>query len=274
MVNVIELCENGRAVAETLGWEAMDARAWQRRARVVHDAPSSILATYLPLASGIFAKQHRGELRSEDRGACTITCIGSLGLNLALDESRRAVVSVEATCLFHVLQTAHGAPEAKPEWLVRLEATWIGGQCLFMFNAANGWRGCFTEHRLWSSLLLSENARVKTQYPAPTVRGWFPTPILEDLKICVGHETVAQVAAAVAGMGYDGAPDLVLYRDGELRFVEVKSGTDRLCASQVEMLSRLSRIEGVHCAVCCPRAARKRMLATMEALMESDEESS
>ena len=56
---------------------------------------------------------------------------------------------------------------------------------------------------------------------------------LEDLKACIGAETVMQVAATVADLGFDGAPDLVLYRPGTLWFVEVKSATDNLREAQV-----------------------------------------
>ena len=56
------------------------------------------------------------------------------------------------------------------------------------------------------------------------------------------------------------------------RFVEVKSATDHLRQTQVEMLSRLKRIEKVTCSICCPNAARKRMAVTMEAFTESSDE--
>ena len=147
--------------------------------------------------------------------------------------------------LHQLLLETHGAPEATPEWLTRLEATWTSDQCLFMYNADTGWRGCFAEHRLWSSVLLRENTSVKTPHAKPTVRAWFPSPILDDLATCVGHEIIATVAAVVADMGYDGSPDLVVYRPDRLRLIEVKSATDHLKGPQVEMLSRLARIDKV-----------------------------
>ena len=273
MVSVTELRGNGRAVAEALPWAAMDANGWQKRPRVVYDAPPSILATYVPLASAAFAQQCRGDdHRGED--ASSITCVGALGLGLALDGSRRAVISTEAKALLQLLQETPGAPEATPAWLTRLGATWTSDQCLFVHNAATGWRGAFAEHRLWSAILLGENASVKTPHARPTVRGWFPPPILDDLKACLGEETVAEVAAAVADVGFDGAPDLVLYSHGQLRFVEVKSATDHLGAAQVAMLTRLARIEKASVEICAPRAAQKRLLATMEALADTDEEES
>ena len=61
------------------------------------------------------------------------------------------------------------------------------------------------------------------------------------LAACVGKELSSQVAATVAEHGYDGAPDLVLYRrePATLWFVEVKSATDSLRENQVKMMKQL-----------------------------------
>ena len=54
--------------------------------------------------------------------------------------------------------------------------------------------------------------------------------------------------------------------------VEVKSGSDKLSDTQVTMLTRLARIEGVRCQVCCAKGALKRMAATMEACSEETDD--
>ena len=63
----------------------------------------------------------------------------------------------------------------------------------------------------------------------------------------------------------------MLWTNDQLWLVEVKSATDRLNEKQAEMLSRLATIDKVCCSICCPAAARKRMVATMEAYRESSD---
>ena len=267
-MDCIPLHGKGRTVSESLPWAAMDMKGWHRRPRIVYDAPPSLVKAYLPLASAVFAKQYRGPT---NEGTSDIVTLGDVGL--ALDESRTAVVSVEAIALEQLVRTP-GESDPIPEWLPHLACTWTAGQCLFMWGTETGWRGCFSEHRMWSSFLLTKNAHVKTPYPKPTVRGWFPQCILDDLTACVGEEVVLEVALTISRLGFDGSPDLVLYRKGCLWLVEVKSDTDRLRETQAEMLSQLSAIEKVKCSICCPAAARKRMLATMEAFHETSDVSS
>ena len=259
MEHTIELRAKGRSTDQSLPYDAMDMRGWQRRARVVYDAPPGILATYLPLASATFAKLCATKpCPHED----CIVVMGDLGLGLSLDESRQPVVSVETAALYELVQTP-GAKEDVPAWLSQMQSEWTNGMCAFMFNAQTGWRGCFAEHRLWSAILLSADGAIKTPYCKPTVRAWWPRPILEDLKACIGAEVVMKAAATVAELGFDGSPDLVLYRPGTLWFVEVKSATDNMREAQVQMMKKLARIEGVQCQVCCPASARKRMAAVM-----------
>ena len=191
----------------------------------------------------------------------------------AIDQDALPVVSVEAAALFQFVSSTVGAAAAVPPSLTHLASTWASGQCLFVFDAANGWRGAFSEHRMWSSVLLRKERSIKTPYPAPTVRGWFPAAILDDLVHCVGAAAVERVAATVAACGFDGAPDLVLWNaNGALTLVEVKTGSDRLHDAQARMLAQLSRLEGVSCHVCCPAAARKRMAAAMTAHDETSDE--
>ena len=262
MDSTIELLSHGHTATETLSYDAMDMRGWYQRTRAVHDAPPSILAAYVPLASTIFAKQ----CQHVASGDTNILAMGDVGLGLALDERRNPTISTEATALVQLISTP-GEPQATPHALKCLHATWTSGQCLFLFNPATGWRGTFAEHRLWSALLLSDGQSIKTPYCKPVVRAWHPLPILEDLKACLG-ETVEKVASKIAEIGFDGAPDLVLYRPDALWFVEVKSATDRLRENQVEMIRQLSRIPSVKCSICCPASARKRMA---EAMMEDSD---
>ena len=266
----VELRAKGRTATSLLPYDTMNVNGWLRRARVVYAAPSDVIASYIPLASTTFANLYGGGDVLE-KAPGTITIIGDVGLGLALDDNLALVVSVEGIALHQLVQT-EGTPHATPGWLTRLESTWTSNQCLFMHQSTTGWRGIFAEHRLWSSILLSKNESIKTPHSKPTVRGWVPQPIIEDLKTCVGEATVLEVTEAIKELGFDGAPDLVCWRQDHLWCVEVKSATDALRTSQVEMLTRLARIEKVKCSICCPDAARKRLAATMEAFAESDSE--
>ena len=229
MEYTIELRAKCHTTDAILPYDAMDVRAWQRRVRVVSAAPPSIVASYVPLASATFTKLCTSTY-SYDSDSMII--IGDVGLNFALDERKQPVMSVEAAALYQ-LMSSPGEPEAIPDWLTQLQASWTSGQCLFMFNPETGWRGCSAEHKLRSAVLLADAKPIKTPYCKPHVRAWFPPAILDDMKMCVGAELVSQVASTIASLGFDGAPDLVLYRKSTLWFVEVKSTTDSLREAQV-----------------------------------------
>ena len=272
---VIELHAKGRTASQTLPYDAMDVQAWHRRARVVYTPPQSLLASYQPLVSATFAKLCQPAPCDVTEDAPVVIPVGDLGLGLALDEDRRPVVSVEAVTLLQLVQTTAGAADVAPEWLAPLQQSWASGQCFFLFCAATGWRGCFAEHRLWSAVTLRESsgAILKTPYAKPIVRSWMAPFILDDLAACVGKALCSQVAATVADQGYDGAPDLVLYRrePATVWLVEVKSATDSLRENQVKMMKQLSKIAGVHCSVCCPSSALKRMASAIAQQDSSDE---
>ena len=265
---VFELRAHGRTAIATLPYDAMDMKGWHRRNRIVYRAPPSIVATYLPLSSRVFATQYCGETEAV---SSPMVAVGDLGLGFALDDDRLPVVSVEAVALMQLVQT-EGHGESIPDWLTRLTTTWTSGQCLLLFHPETGWRGAFSEHRLWSCLLLRDRKAIKTPYCKAVVRGWFPDAALEDLTARVGEETVDRVATTVQECGFDGVPDLVLWNQGILWVVEVKSGSDKLSDTQVTMLTRLARIEGVRCQVCCAAGALKRMAATMEACSEETDD--
>jgi len=262
----IELHAKGRTASQTLPYDAMDVHAWHRRPRIVYTAPPSLLATYQPLVTATFAKLCQAATGEATQDA-SVVAVGDLGLGLALDEDRRPVVSVETAAVLQLVQTTPGAADVAPEWLASLEQSWASGLCFFVFCAQTGWRGCFAEHRLWSAVVLREcsGTTLKTPYAKPVVRSWLAPPILDDLAACVGQPLITQVATTVAELGFDGAPDIVLYRrePPTLWFVEVKSATDSLREAQVKMMKQLSRIEGVRCSVCCPASALKRMASAM-----------
>lgn len=268
MVDCVVLTAHGRTSTTTLPYDAMDAKGWHRRARVVYDAPPSLVASYLPLASKVFATQYRGEDEVVPHEVASI--VGDLGLSFALDEARQPVVSVEAIALHQLLVSAATSIAEAPAWMSALEATWTSGQCLTILHSE--WRGCVSEHRLWSAYLLRHGEAIKTPYSKPTVRAWVPDAVLDDLIECVGAATVDRVATTISDLGFDGAPDLVLWTSHRLWLVEVKSASDRLRDTQSQMLKELSRLDHVTCSICCPEAARKRMLATMMADESTDEE--
>ena len=188
-------------------------------------------------------------------------------MGFALDEFRRPCMSVEAAALFQLVQQEKNETTFPvPAWLTKLKTNWTQHMSFFIFNNKNGWRGCFAEHRLWSSLIMINknnekgDLNLKTPYAIPTIRSWFHIDVLNDFIQCVGNETASKIANVVAEMGYDGSPDLVLYNETSpiIWFVEVKSATDRLKENQIKMMQKLSELSNVVCQICCPRSAVKR----------------
>ena len=268
----VTLTSRGRRADRLLPYDAVDASSgWLNRVRSVHDVSPDLLHLYLPLACATFSR-----LCVHDRATVDSSWIvsGDVGLGLALDEQRRPVQSVEAAALFQLVQTS-GAPDRSTH-LESLRDTWASGQCLVMHLPLTGWRGCFAEHRLWSAVLVSKGKTTKTPHAKPMVRAWAPTLLLEDLMECIGEEVVHRVASKVAELGFDGAPDLLLYRrtPATLWFVEVKSATDNLRPNQVAMLRELERLSDarclVRCKVCCPAETRKRHLHALESYGDDD----
>ena len=106
------------------------------------------------------------------------------------------------------------------------------------------------------------------------MRAWFPNEILGDLKTCVG-DLAMQIACKIKELGFDGAPDLVLYNDNppNIIFVEVKSATDTLKPHQLKMMQALSKLPNVSCKICCPKSALKRFASVKMVVHESDSDS-
>lgn len=78
----------------------------------------------------------------------------------------------------------------------------------------------------------------ETPYFFPSVRWHHIASLFQTL----GPERLAAIARIFARAPYDyraGWPDLTLWRDGQVRFVEVKAPGDRLHASQVRLMSEL-----------------------------------
>ena len=252
----------GHKVDMLLPFDAMHfVHDCQHRPRVVFSAPACVRRAYLPLASSSFQTWANGAEREED-DSDDLVLSGNVGLGFGLTSKNELVVSVEAAALMELLRELRGTPEESGA-LDRLSETWSYGQCLVAFSPRTGWRGCFAEHRLWSSVLHAAGKTTRTRYCKPVVRAWFPPLVLDDLRACVGEALVARVAAVVADHGFDGAPDLVLYRHGVLRFVEVKSATDHLKEAQVRMIQALTELDGVEVQLCCPRASRKRFATVL-----------
>lgn len=263
--NVIELVDVGHTSGETFAYDEIGLQSWHRRPRVMYTVPDHVLKMYIPLASKTFQKLSKHNIdTSSSTTSSSIHVIGEIGMGFALDESRMPRMSVEAAALYQLVQspsTDDQPPVSAPIWIQDLEQSWTHQMSLFMFNSQTGWRGCFAEHRLWSSLLL-ENTDIKTPYAKPTIRSWFPIQILNDFRDCVGEDLALEVASKVAEMGFDGAPDLVLYCHDIIWFVEVKSATDKLKPHQLRMMQELSKIRKVTCQICCPKSALKRLAAS------------
>lgn len=259
----IELrAKDGRTTTQTLAFDMVNVRAWDRRNRVVFDAPASIILTYVHLASQPFQKIMKKHVDKNEQS--DLLMIGDVGLGLALDERLYPVVSVEAIALLQLMQ-AEGETDETFEWIEQMKDEWRKGQCLFTVNVNTGWRGFYSEHRIWSAILLIEDAVVKTPYCKPVIRSWFTSEIIQDIKNCVGEETILKVANTIAQHNFDGAPDLVMYHKNPpvLRFIEVKSATDRLSEAQLTMIKHLQQIPLVECQICGSPSALKRCAKIM-----------
>jgi len=231
--------------AQTFAFDEVNPRTWQLKHKVVTAAPLDLHSIYLPLASKTFAKM----CPKQDVVSVKTTMIGTVGLGLCLDDRRDTVISIEAGALLQVIGQGDEDPAAN------LPGNWACGHC---FTICNGtWRGCCTEHRLWTAILVSEGMEVKTPYSIPVIRGWFHEQVLADLMACIGKETVVDIAHCVAEGGFDGAPDLVTWTSGELQCYEVKSSNDTLRDNQVQMMRRLTSL-GISCKLICPESAAKR----------------
>lgn len=267
--DVIELKTSFRSTSETFPYSAVDLRSWHRRHRVVCDAPCSVVSRYVNESSAYFL-----QLFSTDNE--TYTCeddvfmAGDLGLGFALDDKRKPVISIEAAVLLQLVRTHTSQGEQTPLKLHTLQDNWCANMCFFVSCSETGWRGCFSEHRLW--MALTPIANRTRSYPAPVVRGWFSPSILEDIVDCIGKDVVGSILNILEKLGHDGLPDLVLYRrfPPMLWFVEVKSERDNLTNAQIAMMNRLSTVPGVCCQVCVPPSGRNRIQRLLNTATDSD----
>lgn len=237
--------------------DEVNSRRWRQDVKAVADAPMWLLKQHLPNTSSTFAKMLLSSI-THDQTSTLINTSGSIGLDLCLDDRKTAVISVEAMALVEILSAQPTAVSTLPPPLV--DVNWLSGQCFFA--SANGWRGLVSEHRLWSTLLLHAGHDIKTPYPPPVVRSFVPIRILQDFTTCITNNM--EIAQMVSSLGFDGAPDLILYCHGRLLCVEVKSGNDNLRENQVKMLKALSRFDNVTCQVCCPATANKRLASALK----------
>jgi hypothetical protein len=273
-VKMTALATEGRAVDKTLPYDAATVKEWHRQPRRMHAAPPPLLYAYGPIAALPFRELVDDEsvklaIRADYRRAPPVFAAGDVGLGLALDATlpHPPLVSVEAAALYQLVQEADGGGSegdaAGCAALARaLHAEWVHGMCAVMTCEATGWRGCFAEHRIWSALLRRHDAdaALRTPHAHSVVRGWYPPVVLDDLEACVGRVTALDVARRVADLDFNGAPDLLLYRRGRLRFVEVKSASDRFKSEQLAMMRNLLAVPGATYEICAPR----RHLARLE----------
>jgi len=268
--NTIELLEVGHTSSQTFPYDEIGLQSWHKRPRVLYRIPDHILQVYVPLASTTFQKLSLHN-KHESSATSNIHVMGEIGMGFALDESKIPCMSVEAAALYQLVQTKN-EPIQTPHWVEPLKQSWSSQMSLFMIDVQTGWRGCFAEHRMWSSLIIhmksehtTANPAIKTPHALPSVRAWYSTHILNDFQQCVGADLAWNVAMKIAEMGFDGAPDLVLYHHNPptIWFVEVKSATDKLKPHQLQMMQALSKLPNVTCQICCPKTALKRFASVM-----------
>jgi hypothetical protein len=282
-VTMTALETEGRAVDSTLPYDATTAKEWHRQPRRMHAVPPPLLYSYSLLAATPFRTLLDGEslkraIRDNYQRAPPVFAAGDVGLGLVLDATRPhpPLVSVEAAALYQLVQEADGGGDGGDAagcaaLASALHAEWVHGMCAVMACEATGWRGCFAEHRIWSALLRRHDAdaRLRTPHAQSVVRGWYPPVVLDDLEACVGTVTALDVARRVADLQFNGAPDLLLYRRGRLRFVEVKSASDRFKPEQLAMMRNLLDVPGATYEVCAPRRHLARLERQLEAGLAS-----
>ncbi len=79
----------------------------------------------------------------------------------------------------------------------------------------------------------------------PGLKRW----MLIELLAVAGNELLHQIASKFAQAPYDyrrGWPDITMWRDGELRFVEVKGPGDRVHESQKKIVAEFAKPLGLH----------------------------
>ena len=188
------------------------------------------------------ARPFRSKLTAPPPAADGWIISGSVGLNLAFDPRNGFTLSVEAASLMALLKDKKVGTVAVA--LART-SSWHDGSCFVA--AFGGWRGAIAEYRFWSALFYhltpgEEFQRPNIEAHLPLVRGWYSPELLDDFVRCVGDSLVRKLLATVAENQYSGAPDLVLWSDGEIELVEIKSSTDRLKPEQDRTLRQLSRL--------------------------------
>ena len=295
-VGIITLLDgDGIECYERVEFNEVDARSTKRDKRILYPVPVSVIGAYLAESSGPFRRRLDPILLGSSRTPTSgqVLCAGDAGLVLCTCVSMRSpppphgrtmLMSVEAAALYQLVSPKRlveagdasrpyhsggeerqddwqGDPQMLPDAIARYKAlsrSWSAGMNLVMACPNSGWRGCYAEKRLWLavSLRMGHSELVKTDYALSSVRSWFPAEVLDDLIACASHKTLLRLAKIVSDHKFEGAPDLVLWRPGSLRIVEVKSQLDDLKDAQVTMLTALARVCPTH--IVLPKHAEHR----------------
>jgi hypothetical protein len=289
-VGIITLLDgDGSVCHERVEFNEVDARSTKRDKRILYPVPVSVIGAYLAESSGPFRRRLDPMLLGSSRTPTSgqVLCAGDAGLVLCTcvaPPMRCMLMSVEAAALYQLVSPKRlvesgdasrpyhsvgeewqddwqGDPQMLPDAIARFKAlsrSWSAGMNLVMACPNSGWRGCYAEKRLWLavSLRMGQSELVQTDYALSSVRSWFPTEVLDDLIACASRETLQRLAKIVCDHKFEGAPDLVLWRPGSLRIVEVKSQLDDIKDAQVTMLTALGRVCPTH--VVLPERAKHR----------------
>lgn len=200
---------------------------------------------------------------------------GDYGCNL-IWTGKEVRVNVEVATLDYILRTREGTATSNTdfaEWYKNM--SWNSQQCVVGYNNVTGWRGVYAENRLWKSLANYTGDTITDPVPS-VIRSWYPQKVLQDIIKSVGLAKIKQILAIMKTHSWKGCPDLVLWNQNGVIFVEVKSSTDCMRPDQEALMENLTTAGfSYHIAITHDRNGLRRMSAAeyKKRKLESDSDS-
>lgn len=257
--HIVWLDAHGRKTTQVIQHDAPMATP-QNRDKRVYDCPTELMQQYLPYMAGDVLNRYRAMSPGSpglDAGVPNIVVFGRVGLELVLDDRDEFRIGVETAALWQLLCNLP-SDVVSPPALVEARRRWDDGMCAYAFSTETGWRGTISESRLWLALSVEFGRETKhTKYTVPQIRAWYHPEVLRDILESVGPKVLLQILKKMESLKFQGCPDLVLYNKDHIRFVEVKSATDKLTHEQSTMLKSLAEIAHVTSYICAPRENRQ-----------------
>jgi hypothetical protein len=232
-----------------------------------HFIGRGLACNFCRLPRGMYAIFFSKQIRTQTQP--DIFMWGAVGLGLSVD-GNACYVGVECACLFRQLQDLRKEQFKGNDWIPTHVHRWHQGEAMVM-AIRNGWRGCFSEYRLWVALY-HHTAMDACSHSAtkPLVRSWYCDALLEEVGAVLGSRLVP-ILELMQSAKFVGAPDLFFWHpSGACRFSEVKSSTDLLRPEQNIILQKLVRIPNIECNVCVTASLRDAPKCRPSEMHDSD----